>query len=91
MVNQDNMQGFDAGGMNYAEAVGLDSSIFDVMNKSGNANLVVTTSEQHQRFITPSAMAGFFIAWSQQNFASTSSNCNIGVSSPKQVLISWPI
>ena len=37
MVNQDNMQGFDAGGMNYAEAVGLDSSIFDVMNKVGGS------------------------------------------------------
>ena len=37
IVNQDNMQGFDAGGMNYAEAVGLDSSIFDVMNKVGGS------------------------------------------------------
>ena len=32
MVNQDNMQGLDAGGMNYAEAVGLDSSTVDVVN-----------------------------------------------------------
>ena len=33
MVNHDNMQGLDAGGMNYAEAVGLDSSSVDVVNK----------------------------------------------------------
>ena len=32
MVNHDNMQGLDAGGFNYAEAVGLDSSTVDVMN-----------------------------------------------------------
>jgi len=32
MVNQDNMQGLDAGGMNYAEAVGLDSSTVDVVD-----------------------------------------------------------
>ena len=32
MVNHDNMQGLDAGGMNYAEAVGLDSSPVDVVN-----------------------------------------------------------
>ena len=32
MVNHDNMQGLDAGGFNYAEAVGLDSSAVDVMN-----------------------------------------------------------
>ena len=32
-------QGLDAGGMNYAEAVGLDSSIFDVVNTiSGSAS-----------------------------------------------------
>ena len=33
MVNHDNMQGLDAGGFNYAEAVGLDSSTVDVVNK----------------------------------------------------------
>ena len=33
IVNQDNMQGLDAGGMNYAEAVGLDSSTVDAVNK----------------------------------------------------------
>ena len=32
MVNQDNMQGLDAGGMNNDEAVGLDSSTVDVVN-----------------------------------------------------------
>ena len=39
MVNQDNVQGLDAGGMNYAEAVGLGSSTVDVVNNlAGSAS-----------------------------------------------------
>ena len=40
MVNHDNMQGLDAGGMNYAEAVGLDSSVFHspINNVGGSAD-----------------------------------------------------
>ena len=37
MVNQDNVQGLDAGGMNYAEAVGLDSSPLELINKIGGS------------------------------------------------------